>query len=104
MGDNWPALVSSVHIGGALPMSLSVTCDVLGRDAVVMQMTVPDTRTGEPIVISRSVPVPRLRERAARLQWLREQVHWFYRHEADEQFMVDGIRVFYPEQEHEDAG
>jgi hypothetical protein len=92
---SWTQTVAKFRVGGALPMSFAVV-----DDCITMQMTVPDTQSGEPIIISVVRQLPPLCEPAAQHLWLREQVHWMYRHEADEQILIDGIRTYYPEDEH----
>lgn len=95
--NDWPALVASLRVGGALPISMFISGDRLR-----VEMTVPDTQTGEDIAIHRWWDLPRIHEddMRRRKQFLRECVWWFYRHEADEQIMFDGIREFYPDGEH----
>lgn len=95
MRTDWSTIVRSFRVSGAMPMSFSVTDNVL-----TAEMTVPDTMTDELITISNTWELPRLTEPQAMLLFLRSVVHWFYRHEADEQITVNGVRVYYPEQEH----
>lgn len=93
---NWSRFFDRVDVGGALPVFFTV----LDATSVRVDMTVPCVKTGMPIAIGRVVPLPPLERDHDRMQWVREQVVWFYRHEADEQITLDGERVFDPIDEH----
>lgn len=93
--SGWPDFLASVSVGGALPMRF----DLVARRLCHVSMTVPCVKTGDVISISRTVTLPPY-EPAVAEAFIREQVHWFYRHEADEQIQINGRRVFEPVGEH----
>lgn len=93
---SWGELLPSVAVGGALPVSFAIGAD---SHQCVISMTVPCVDTGRHILISRTVPLPPYEAGHAE-QWVRAQVHWFYRHEADEQVRINGRRPFEPVGEH----
>jgi hypothetical protein len=99
---HWTELVSRVSVGGALPIEIRVLEGLYSIPTeIVFAMTVPCVKTGEDIVVEVLRTPPYLVEEASALAWLREQIHWFYRHEADEQIKVDGVALFRPWHEHE---
>ncbi len=52
------------------------------------------------IPISITITLPEWSDTVAASEWVRKQVHFFYRHEADEQIRVGGDRLFAPYNEH----
>lgn len=97
----WRALVSELRVGGALPMEFCVFTHDLhdgGDEWLRIGMHVPCLKTGVPITISKAVPLPVYSDTAA--EFLRQTIHWFYRHEADEQIRIGGMAIFEPTQDH----
>jgi hypothetical protein len=88
---DWPTLCSRFEVQGALP--ITAECVIEGHEptAVRFTMIVPDVRTGSPVGISITRPVP---EDTDPLEWLREQARWLYCHEVDEQLCLAGVPVF----------
>lgn len=91
----WAEFIPRLAVAGALPMQF-----VLFDDAIEVHVTVPDLVTGRPLDLFRALPVPEWTDEADALDWVRDQVLWFYRHEAEEQIQLDGCRPFYPRHEH----
>jgi hypothetical protein len=97
----WPEFLARVTITGALPIEFMPSdLDAAGRETVRVSMVVPDTDTSADVMISRALPLPRWRGERAAAMWVRDQVRWLYRHEADEQVQISGRRVFLPHHEH----
>lgn len=100
MTRGWAKFFKYVEVGGALPCRFEMSD--LGPDGerVRMSMDVPCVKTGETITIIRVLDLPPWGEPIHAAEWVRDQVHWFYRHEADEQIRVHGYAVFEPVGEH----
>jgi hypothetical protein len=97
----WPAFLASVRVGGALPVHFEPSdLDAEGNECVRVGMSVPHRDTDESWRIYRVLPLPPWTTSQDAAVWVREQVVWFYRHEADEQIYVGGERVFDPREEH----
>lgn len=105
MRASWESIVASTRIGGALPMRLSITHgdlhELCNDEILVMIMEVPCIKTGKPLMISRRVPLPVFETRELAEMFIRKQVHWMYRHEADEQLWIGGRRPFDPVEDHQ---
>jgi hypothetical protein len=105
----WPAFLASVRVGGALPVWFELLDpndfdlpgpDDYGGDRARITMGVPDRDTDLPSAVTRTLPLPPWTTSQDAAVWVRDQVRWFYRHEADEQIYVGGERVFDPREEH----
>jgi len=100
---SWGALLLKTRVGGALPIQFELTppYNLYSSLYVEFRMQVPCVHTGKQIVIIRRARPPHgMRQEPDRLQWLRREVHAFYRHEADEWFRFDESAVFAPHEEH----
>ena len=98
---DWPAFLRSVSVLGALPVTFEATGpDALGVKRARVSMRVLCVLSGSAVWISRTVPLPEWRDEIDAAEWVREQVVWMYRHEANEQIEIDGVRVFEPVGEH----
>lgn len=98
---SWATLVPRVHVDGALPVEMIVLEHDTRDVDVLFNMTVPCVNTGRDVIITMLRVAPPYTDEAHALAWLRSQVHWFYRHEADEQIRVDGVALFRPWHEHD---
>lgn len=99
----WEPLLSKSEVKGALPVLFQLIEPKSLNDYawVRMSMAVPCVRTGSGSTIVLQSPIPAyMKDDRERLQWLRREVHSFYRHEADEQFRFDGNAIFEPHDEH----
>ncbi len=101
---NWRCFLATVRVDGALPVRFEHylgDLHELGSDEwCAVNMQVPCVRTGEQIWINRRVPLPVWESDEHAATWVHEQVVWFYRHEAEEQILICGRRVFEPREEH----
>lgn len=98
--DAWRATCNGVRVGGALPMSLSMTEDVEGDWYLRIEMSVPDINTDETIVIHASWRIDTEATEADRLDMIRDCIHAMYKHEADEQIRIGNHRPFSPFHQH----
>jgi len=97
----WAAFLSRVSVGGALPVWFEPSdVDASGAECCRVTMQVPCVKGDVDVRISRSLVLPQWSSDADAAEWARDQVRWFYRHEADEQVRVDGVAVFEPREEH----
>lgn len=121
--QKWRAFLSTVRVGGALPISFEVVDGCACRERcpdrsthIRASMIVPHVGSPEPdptatrfpvrlakgllIPVERTTAVPQWTDQADASEWVRCQVIWFYRHEAEEQIEIDGVRVFEPKEDH----
>lgn len=97
----WRKFLDHVAVGGALPIEFRWVEYTELYEKIQMRMTVPHVETGETIELVVERHLPHLRTDPQRAAHIRELVHWFYRHEADEQLRINGKRPFMPDHEHE---
>lgn len=97
----WQDVCRRASVKGAIPIQFRVLEDMSGVEvAILAEMIVPDSKTGELQRIASTQRAPRMREESDRVDFLRRMAHWLYRHEVDEQFDVFGTRPFFPHHEH----
>jgi hypothetical protein len=100
---NWDLFLESVKVGGALPVEFAVAHGTVLITMIVPHSGsgyVPRTPVGSPISIHRVVRLPPWPGLAGAADWVRYQVVDFYRHEAEEQITINGVRIFEPIGEH----
>lgn len=97
----WPTFLSLVSVGGALPVEFRLTDPgESGAELVRVAMVVSCVLSDKEIEISRVVSLPAWTTESAAAEWVRDQVRWMYRHEADEQIWIGESRPFLPDEDH----
>lgn len=93
----WQAFIESVSIAGTIPVALELELDYFSHGIgmrFLAWVVDRDNQTRE-IKIQKVVRVPDL-ARCDKARWLRAEVQSLYVHEADENIIIDGRRVFDP--------